>query len=105
MGVRVCVCTYVRVRVWTIEWEWGGVGTQGLPETRGKEDNQIPLNPTGAIVECRRFVESGCWSYLLAALASSCAEVRAASYHCLIQFRGHLEGARFREKTQVGAIE
>ena len=81
------------------------MGTQGLPETRGKEDNQIPLNPTGAIVECRRFVESGCWSYLLAALASSCAKVRAASYHCLIQFRGHLEGARFREKTQVGAIE
>ena len=99
------VCTYVRVHVWTIEWEWGGVGTQDLPETHGEEDNQIPLNPTGAIVECRRFVESGCWSYLLAALASSCAEVRAASYHCLIQFRGHLEGARFREKTQVGAIE
>lgn len=60
------------------------------------------LNPTGAIVDCRRFIESGCWSYLLSALASFCAEVRAASYHCLVQFRGHLEGARFREKTQVG---
>jgi nucleolar pre-ribosomal-associated protein 1 len=55
----------------------------------------------GFVVDCPRFIESGCWGYLVASLASSSEDVRLATCHCLSLFKSQLEGARFREKNQI----
>ena len=56
----------------------------------------------GNVVDCRQFVEHGCLGYLVMALSSLEEGVRAAAGHTLTRFSHHLEGARFREKAQVG---
>ncbi len=52
-------------------------------------------------MDCRRFIDSGCLGYLITALSSGVEGVRAMSGCGLELFVSHLEGSRFREKTQV----
>ena len=53
------------------------------------------------MVDCHKIVESGCLSFLIGSLSSYCDDVRLAAFHCLTLFKSHMEGARFRDKSQV----
>ncbi|XP_014745884.1 PREDICTED: nucleolar pre-ribosomal-associated protein 1, partial [Sturnus vulgaris] len=53
------------------------------------------------VVACHKFVEVNGLGLTVAALSSYDPNVRAAAYFVLASFRSHLEGARFREKSQL----
>lgn len=53
------------------------------------------------VVACHKFVEVNALGLTVAALSSYDSNMRAAAYFVLASFRSHLEGARFREKSQV----
>lgn len=52
-------------------------------------------------VDCRRFVWSGCLSFVIVSLSSLQYRVREAASHILSRFKLHLESSKFREKAQV----
>ena len=52
-------------------------------------------------MDCLRFIEHGCFTFLLASITSEQEDMRRAGYHCLSRFLSHLEAARLREKSQV----
>ncbi|XP_061857913.1 nucleolar pre-ribosomal-associated protein 1 isoform X2 [Colius striatus] len=53
------------------------------------------------VVACHKFVEVNALGLTVAALSSYDSNMRAAAYYVLASFRSHLEGARFREKSQL----
>ncbi|NXG57504.1 NPA1P protein, partial [Hemiprocne comata] len=53
------------------------------------------------VVACHKFVEVNALGLTVAALSSYDSNMRAAAYFVLASFRSHLEGARFREKSQL----
>ncbi|NWS18019.1 NPA1P protein, partial [Pachyramphus minor] len=53
------------------------------------------------VVACHKFVEVNALGLTVAALSSYDSSMRAAAYFVLASFRSHLEGARFREKSQL----
>ncbi|XP_009870096.1 PREDICTED: nucleolar pre-ribosomal-associated protein 1 [Apaloderma vittatum] len=53
------------------------------------------------VVACHKFVEVNALGLTVAALSSYDSNMRAVAYFVLASFRSHLEGARFREKTQL----
>uniref|UniRef100_A0A8C5TWG7 URB1 ribosome biogenesis homolog n=1 Tax=Malurus cyaneus samueli TaxID=2593467 RepID=A0A8C5TWG7_9PASS len=53
------------------------------------------------VVACHKFVEVNALGLTVAALSSCDSNMRAAAYFVLASFRSHLEGARFREKSQL----
>ncbi|NWW94941.1 NPA1P protein, partial [Rhynochetos jubatus] len=53
------------------------------------------------VVACHKFVEVNALGLTVAALSSYDSNMRAAAYFVLASFRPHLEGARFREKSQL----
>ncbi|KFP86629.1 Nucleolar pre-ribosomal-associated protein 1, partial [Acanthisitta chloris] len=53
------------------------------------------------VVACHKFVEVNALGLTVAALSSYNSSMRAAAYFVLASFRSHLEGARFREKSQL----
>ncbi|RMC01777.1 hypothetical protein DUI87_21795 [Hirundo rustica rustica] len=53
------------------------------------------------VVACHKFVEVNALGLTVAALSSYDSNMRAAAYFVLASFRGHLEGARFRERSQL----
>eukprot|EP00794_Sanderia_malayensis_P000250 gene250-869_t len=55
-------------------------------------------------VDCRKFIDTGCLSYAIAATTSSCIATRKAGYHILARFTNHLEASRFREKNQISIL-
>lgn len=61
----------------------------------------FPSSHTECVVACHKFVEVNALGLTVAALSSYDSNVRAAAYFVLAAFRSHLEGARFREKSQV----
>ncbi|XP_033740037.1 nucleolar pre-ribosomal-associated protein 1-like [Pecten maximus] len=52
-------------------------------------------------VNCRKFAETLCLGYTIAALSCHDAGVRGVAYHVLAQYLHHLEGARFPEQQQM----
>lgn len=60
-----------------------------------------PCPLTECVVACHKFVEVNALGLTVAALSSYDSNMRAAAYFVLASFRSHLEGARFREKSQV----
>ncbi|NWH61609.1 NPA1P protein, partial [Geococcyx californianus] len=54
-----------------------------------------------SVVACHKFVEVNALGLTVAALSSYDSNMRAAAYFVLVSFRSHLEGARFREKSQL----
>lgn len=61
----------------------------------------FPSSHTECVVACHKFVEVNALGLTVAALSSYDSNMRAAAYFVLASFRSHLEGARFREKSQV----
>ena len=59
---------------------------------------------TAAIVDCRKFIESGCLGLVFTALSSHDLAMRRAACHLIERYRDHLEGARFMEMDQVKYI-
>jgi nucleolar pre-ribosomal-associated protein 1 len=53
------------------------------------------------VVDCRKFLDSNALGLTIAALSSYDPQMRAAAYYVLASYRSHLEGARFREQSQV----
>ncbi|NXA14825.1 NPA1P protein, partial [Sapayoa aenigma] len=53
------------------------------------------------VVACHKFVEVNALGLTVAALSSYDSNMRAAAYSVLAAFRSHLEGACFREKSQL----
>ncbi|XP_040440850.1 nucleolar pre-ribosomal-associated protein 1 [Falco naumanni] len=53
------------------------------------------------VVACHKFVEVNALGLTVAALSSYDSNMRAVAYFVLASFRSHLEGARFREKSQL----
>ncbi|XP_066036371.1 nucleolar pre-ribosomal-associated protein 1 [Chamaea fasciata] len=53
------------------------------------------------VVACHKFVEVNALGLTVAALSSYDSNMRAAAYSVLASFRSHLEGVRFREKSQL----
>ncbi|NXG73591.1 NPA1P protein, partial [Baryphthengus martii] len=53
------------------------------------------------VVACHKFVEVNALGLTVVALSSYDSNMRAAAYFVLASFRSHLEGARFREKSQL----
>ncbi|XP_014108968.1 PREDICTED: nucleolar pre-ribosomal-associated protein 1 [Pseudopodoces humilis] len=53
------------------------------------------------VVACHKFVEVNALGLTVTALSSYDSNMRAAAYFVLASFRSHLEGARFREKSQL----
>ncbi|XP_030921106.1 nucleolar pre-ribosomal-associated protein 1 [Geospiza fortis] len=53
------------------------------------------------VVACHKFVEVNALGLTVAALSSYDPSMRAAAYFVLASFRGHLDGARFREQSQL----
>uniref|UniRef100_A0A6I8NTW3 URB1 ribosome biosis homolog n=1 Tax=Ornithorhynchus anatinus TaxID=9258 RepID=A0A6I8NTW3_ORNAN len=54
-----------------------------------------------SVVDCHQFVEANALGLVVAALSSYDPDMRAAAYYVLVSFHGHLEGARFREQSQL----
>ncbi len=52
-------------------------------------------------VDCRKFISSLCFSYLIASTSALNEQVRHAGYHCLGRFDSHLRKASLRGKRQV----
>lgn len=55
------------------------------------------------VIDCLKFVSSHAMGVTVMALSSFDPKVRAAAYHVLSCFYQHLEGSKFREKSQVNA--
>ncbi|XP_006983601.1 nucleolar pre-ribosomal-associated protein 1 isoform X1 [Peromyscus maniculatus bairdii] len=53
------------------------------------------------VVDCRKFLDSNALGLTVAALSSYDPQMRAAAYSVLAAYYSHLEGARFREQSQV----
>ncbi|XP_012926742.1 nucleolar pre-ribosomal-associated protein 1 isoform X2 [Heterocephalus glaber] len=53
------------------------------------------------VVDCRKFLDSNALGLTVAALSSYDPQMRAAAYSILAAFYSHLEGARFREQSQL----
>ncbi|XP_038622182.1 nucleolar pre-ribosomal-associated protein 1 [Tachyglossus aculeatus] len=53
------------------------------------------------VVDCHQFVEANALGLVVTALSSYDPNMRAAAYYVLLSFHGHLEGARFREQSQL----
>ncbi|XP_057620444.1 nucleolar pre-ribosomal-associated protein 1 isoform X3 [Chionomys nivalis] len=53
------------------------------------------------VVDCRKFLDSNALGLTVAALSSYDPKMRAAAYSVLAAYYSHLEGARFREQSQV----
>ncbi|XP_034371344.1 nucleolar pre-ribosomal-associated protein 1 [Arvicanthis niloticus] len=53
------------------------------------------------VVDCRKFLDSNALGLTVAALSSYDPQMRAAAYYVLAAYYSHLEGARFREQSQV----
>ncbi|RMC01761.1 hypothetical protein DUI87_21779 [Hirundo rustica rustica] len=63
---------------------------------------RFPFGQTAeCVVACHKFVEVNALGLTVAALSSYDSNMRAAAYFVLASFRGHLEGARFRERSQL----
>lgn len=56
------------------------------------------------MVDCRKFLDSNALGLTVAALSSYDPQMRAAAYSVLAAFYSHLEGARFREQSQVSRM-
>ncbi|XP_053396917.1 nucleolar pre-ribosomal-associated protein 1-like isoform X2 [Mercenaria mercenaria] len=54
-----------------------------------------------SVIDCRRFIQSGCLGYTLASLSSHDENIRNVAQHILDKFQGHLEAARIPEKDQL----
>ena len=54
-----------------------------------------------AEVDCRKFISSLCFSYLIASTSALNEQVRHAGYHCLGRFDSHLRKTSLRGKRQV----
>lgn len=52
-------------------------------------------------MDCRKFLDSNALGLTVAALSSYDPKMRAAAYSVLAAYYSHLEGARFREQSQV----
>lgn len=52
-------------------------------------------------MDCRKFLDSNALGVTVAALSSYDPQMRAAAYYVLAAYYSHLEGARFREQSQV----
>ncbi|KAM4888753.1 nucleolar pre-ribosomal-associated protein 1 [Thomomys bottae] len=53
------------------------------------------------VVDCRKFLDSNALGLTIAALSSYDPPMRAAAYSVLAAYYSHLEGARFREQSQL----
>ncbi|XP_042543241.1 nucleolar pre-ribosomal-associated protein 1 [Dipodomys spectabilis] len=53
------------------------------------------------VVDCRKFLDSNALGLTIAALSSYDPQMRAAAYSVLAAYYSHLEGARFREQSQL----
>ncbi|XP_007939478.1 nucleolar pre-ribosomal-associated protein 1 [Orycteropus afer afer] len=53
------------------------------------------------MVDCRKFLDSNSLGLTVAALSSYDPKMRAAAYYVLAAYYSHLEGARFREQSQL----
>ncbi|KAL6089113.1 hypothetical protein STEG23_008301 [Scotinomys teguina] len=53
------------------------------------------------VVDCRKFLDSNALGLTVAALSSYDPQMRAVAYYVLAAYYSHLEGARFREQSQV----
>uniref|UniRef100_A0A8C4LJS7 URB1 ribosome biogenesis homolog n=1 Tax=Equus asinus asinus TaxID=83772 RepID=A0A8C4LJS7_EQUAS len=53
------------------------------------------------VVDCRKFLDSNALGLTVAALSSYDPQMRAAAYSVLAAYYSHVEGARFREQSQV----
>ncbi|XP_008066646.1 nucleolar pre-ribosomal-associated protein 1 [Carlito syrichta] len=53
------------------------------------------------VVDCRKFLDSNALGLTVAALSSYDPQMRATAYHVLAAYYSHLEGARFREQSQL----
>ncbi|XP_005638888.1 nucleolar pre-ribosomal-associated protein 1 isoform X1 [Canis lupus familiaris] len=53
------------------------------------------------VVDCRKFLDSNSLGLTVAALSSYDPQMRAAAYYVLAAYYSHLEGARFREQSQL----
>ncbi|XP_015334179.1 nucleolar pre-ribosomal-associated protein 1 isoform X1 [Marmota marmota marmota] len=53
------------------------------------------------VVDCRKFLDSNALGLTVAALSSYDPQMRAAAYSVLAAYYSHLEGARFREQSQL----
>ncbi|XP_008575455.1 PREDICTED: nucleolar pre-ribosomal-associated protein 1 [Galeopterus variegatus] len=53
------------------------------------------------VVDCRKFLDSNALGLTVAALSSYDPQMRAAAYYILAAYYSHLEGARFREQSQL----
>lgn len=63
--------------------------------------NVISLFPVEFVVDCRKFLDSNALGLTIVALSSYDPQMRAAAYSVLAAYYSHLEGARFREQSQV----
>ncbi|OWF47467.1 nucleolar pre-ribosomal-associated protein 1-like [Mizuhopecten yessoensis] len=52
-------------------------------------------------VDCRKFAETLCLGYTIAALSCHDSGVRGVAYHVLARYLHHIEGARFPEQQQI----
>lgn len=57
------------------------------------------------VVDCRKFLDSNALGLTVAALSSYDPRMRAAAYYVLAAYYSQLEGARFREQSQVSGAE
>lgn len=57
------------------------------------------------MVDCRKFLDSNALGLTVAALSSYDPQMRAAAYSILAAYYSHVEGARFRERSQVSGAE
>lgn len=57
------------------------------------------------MVDCRKFLDSNALGLTVAALSSYDPQMRAAAYYVLAAYYSHVEGARFREQSQVSGAE
>uniref|UniRef100_A0A8C4LF28 URB1 ribosome biogenesis homolog n=1 Tax=Equus asinus asinus TaxID=83772 RepID=A0A8C4LF28_EQUAS len=53
------------------------------------------------VVDCRKFLDSNALGLTVAALSSYDPQMRAAAYSVLAAYYSHVEGARFREQSQL----
>lgn len=63
------------------------------------------LFPVEFVVDCRKFLDSNALGLTVAALSSYDPQMRAAAYYVLAAYYSHVEGARFREQSQVSGTE
>ncbi|KAF4795038.1 Nucleolar pre-ribosomal-associated protein 1 [Turdus rufiventris] len=68
---------------------------------RSTEEDGTKIQTRECVVACHKFVEVNALGLTVAALSSYDPNMRAAAYFVLASFRSHLEGARFREKSQL----